>query len=302
MLQMKYTLEDKILKIDISSLFNEKIQDFFDEFIPSKKMQHLLIQNKWIMLDGNPCKREDYIVGINLEINIYPEEYVYEKIDCKLDVVYEDEIILVVNKPKGVLVHSDGLDGDTLTKWVESYYVDRPYISALPLHRLDKETSGLVMFSKSIVFQPLLDKLLSEKQIRRSYLAFVKGKMDKDASMIINEPIGKDRHNANKRVCYKGGQSALTKVRSLGYSKKNNYSVLRCILDTGRTHQIRVHLAYKHFPILNDTLYGEESKLCIRMGLMADELDFFHPLRQEMLNVECELPNDLSKLYFEVLK
>ena len=302
MLQMKYTLEDKILKIDISSLFNEKIQDFFDEFIPSKKMQHLLIQNKWIMLDGNPCKREDYIVGINLEINIYPEEYVYEKIDCKLDVVYEDEIILVVNKPKGVLVHSDGLDGDTLTKWVESYYVDRPYISALPLHRLDKETSGLVMFSKSIVFQPLLDKLLSEKQIRRSYLAFVKGKMEKDASMIINEPIGKDRHNANKRVCYKGGQSALTKVRSLGYSKKNNYSVLRCILDTGRTHQIRVHLAYKHFPILNDTLYGEESKLCIRMGLMADELDFFHPLRQEMLNVECELPNDLSKLYFEVLK
>ena len=299
---MKYTLEDKILKIDISSLFNEKIQDFFDEFIPSKKMQHLLIQNKWIRLDGNPCKREDYIVGINLEINIYPEEYVYEKIDCKLDVVYEDEIILVVNKPKGVLVHSDGLDGDTLTKWVESYYVDRPYISALPLHRLDKETSGLVMFSKSIVFQPLLDKLLSEKQIRRSYLAFVKGKMEKDTSMVINEPIGKDRHNANKRVCYKGGQSALTKARSLGYSKKNNYSVLRCILDTGRTHQIRVHLAYKHFPILNDTLYGEESKLCIRMGLMADELDFFHPLRQEMLNVECELPNDLSKLYFEVLK
>ena len=302
MLQMKYTLEDKILKIDISSLFNEKIQDFFDEFIPSKKMQHLLIQNKWIRLDGNPCKREDYIVGINLEINIYPEEYVYEKIDCKLDVVYEDEIILVVNKPKGVLVHSDGLDGDTLTKWVESYYVDRPYISALPLHRLDKETSGLVMFSKSIVFQPLLDKLLSEKQIRRSYLAFVKGKMEKDASMIINEPIGKDRHNANKRVCYKGGQNALTKVRSLGYSKKNNYSVLRCVLDTGRTHQIRVHLAYKGFSILNDTLYGEESKLCIRMGLMADELDFFHPLRQEMLNVECELPNDLSKLYFEVLK
>ena len=299
---MKYTLEDKILKIDISSLFNEKIQDFFDEFIPSKKMQHLLIQNKWIMLDGNPCKREDYIVGINLEINIYPEEYVYEKIDCKLDVVYEDEIILVVNKPKGVLVHCDGLESNTLTKWVESYYSDRPYISALPLHRLDKETSGLVMFSKSIVFQPLLDKLLSEKQIRRSYLAFVKGKMEKDTSMVINEPIGKDRHNANKRVCYKGGQSALTKVRSLGYSKKNNYSVLRCILDTGRTHQIRVHLAYKHFPILNDTLYGEESKLCIRMGLMADELDFFHPLRQEMLNVECELPNDLSKLYFEVLK
>ena len=118
---MKYTLEDKILKIDISSLFNEKIQDFFDEFIPSKKMQHLLIQNKWIILDGNPCKREDYIVGINLEINIYPEEYVYEKIDCKLDVVYEDEIILVVNKPKGV---SLGIIVQKLLLFFASFFIN----------------------------------------------------------------------------------------------------------------------------------------------------------------------------------
>ena len=74
---MKYILEDKILKIEIASLFNEKVQDFFDEFIPSKKIQHLLIQNKWITLDGNPCKREDFIVGMNLEINIYPETFEY---------------------------------------------------------------------------------------------------------------------------------------------------------------------------------------------------------------------------------
>ncbi len=299
---MKYTLDDKILKIEISSLFNERIQDFFDEFIPSKKIQHLLIQNKWIKLDGNPCKREDFIVGVNLEINLYPENYHYETCKHDLDVVYEDEIILVVNKPKDVLVHSDGNEKDTLTKWVEGYYVDRPYISALPIHRLDKETSGLVVFSKSIIFQPLLDKLLAEKQIRRYYLAFVRGKMEKDASININKPIGKDRHNSNKRVIFKGGQNALTKVRSLGFNKKDNYSVLRCTLDTGRTHQIRVHLASEGYPILNDSLYGEASSLCIRMGLMADELEFYHPLKQEMMNVDCELPNDLSKLYFGVLK
>lgn len=299
---MKYTLDDKILKIEISSLFNERIQDFFDEFIPSKKIQHLLIQNKWIKLDGNPCKREDFIVGVNLEIDLYPEEHHYETCKHDLDVVYEDEIILVVNKPKDVLVHSDGSDEDTLTKWVEGYYVDKPYISALPIHRLDKETSGLVVFSKSIIFQPLLDKLLSEKQIRRYYLAFVKGKMEKDASLNINKAIGKDRHNSNKRVIFKGGQNALTKVRSLGFSKKDDYSVLRCTIDTGRTHQIRVHLASEGYPILNDSLYGVESKLCIRMGLMADELEFYHPLKQEMMNIDCELPNDLSKLYFGVLR
>ena len=130
---MKYILEDKILKIEIASLFNEKVQDFFDEFIPSKKIQHLLIQNKWITLDGNPCKRDDFIVGMNLEINIYPETFEYHESKHKLDVVYEDEIILVVNKPKGVLVHSDGNDEDTLTGWVKAYFIDRPYVSAYPL-------------------------------------------------------------------------------------------------------------------------------------------------------------------------
>ena len=298
---MKYILEDKILKIEIASLFNEKVQDFFDEFIPSKKIQHLLIQNKWITLDGNPCKRDDFIVGMNLEINIYPELYEYHESKHKLDVVYEDEIILVVNKPKGVLVHSDGNDEDTLTEWVKAYFIDRPYVSAYPLHRLDKETSGLVMFSKSIIFQPLLDKLLSEKQIRRSYLAFVKGKMERNASMVINEPIGKDRHNANKRVVYKGGQSALTKVRSLGYSKKNDFSILRCILDTGRTHQIRVHLAYIGYPVHNDPVYS--NKTCTDFGqfLHSAYLKFKHPITGEMLEFSSKLPEEFQSFIDNLL-
>lgn len=301
---MKYVLEDKILKIDISSLFYERIQDFFDDLIPSKKIQHLLIQNKWIKLDGNPVKREDYIVGLNLEINIYPESYEYKHLDnVKLDVVYEDEIMLVVNKPKDVLVHSDGNNEETTLKdWVESYYSDKNYIDATPIHRLDKETTGLVIFSKSIIFQPLLDKLLSEKQIRRNYMAFVKGKMEEGQSLFIDKAIGKDRHDSSKRVIYKDGQEARTRVKSLGCNKSKDYSVLRCVLDTGRTHQIRVHLASEHLPILNDSLYGVESNLCIRMGLVADELEFYHPLKEEMMNIDHELPNDLRKLYFEVLK
>ena len=299
---MKYILEDKILKIEISSLFNETIQDFFDEFIPSKKNQHLLIQNKDIKIDGNPVKREDYIVGLNLEINLYPEKYEYKKIDCKLNVVYEDEIIVVVNKPKGVLVHSDGNDELTLLDCLKSYYSDLNYVDVKPLHRLDKETCGLVVFSKSFVFKPLLDKMLSEKQIRRYYLAFVKGRAQKDKIFNINKPIGKDRHDGKRRLVSKTGQSAYTKARSLGFSKKNDYSILRCSLDSGRTHQIRVHLASEGLPILNDSLYGISSDLCLRMGLIADKLEFFHPLRQEMLNIDIDLPNDLAKLYFEVVK
>ena len=121
---MKYRLEDRWLHIEIDSLFVKTIQEFFDSYIPSKKIQHLLIQNKHILLDGNPVKREDDIIGLELDINIYPEDHEYERNDLKLDVVYEDEIILVVNKPKDLLVHSDGNDEMTLTKIVESYYCD----------------------------------------------------------------------------------------------------------------------------------------------------------------------------------
>ncbi|MBR3227646.1 MAG: RluA family pseudouridine synthase [Erysipelotrichaceae bacterium] len=299
---MEYKLEKNILKISIASLFNETVQSFLDDFVPSKKMQHLLIQNKWITMDGNPVKREDDIAGMELEINIYPEVYDYRKCDGKPDIVYEDEIIVIVNKPKEVLVHSDGNEEDTLTGWLQSYYSDRPCICVQALHRLDRETSGLVAFSKSMVFQPLLDKLLSEKQIRRYYLAFVKGIVERNRSFNIDKPIGKDRHDPKKRIVYKDGQQALTRVKSLGYSRSRNFSILRCSLDSGRTHQIRVHLSSEGLPILNDPLYGIKSDLLVRMGLLADEMEFYHPLKQEMLNVDIDLPNDMARLYFSVVK
>ena len=298
---MIYEVEDRWLHIDISSLFVKTIQEFFDEYIPSKKVQHLLIQNKQILLDGNPVKREDDIAGMKLDIMIYPETYEYEEVSLKPDVVYEDELFLVVNKPKDVLIHSDD-DEITLNKMVESYFIDKNYLSAHPLHRLDKQTSGLVVYSKSPVFQPLLDQLMAHKQIRREYLAFVQGKMEVGKNMTIDKPIGKDRHDPNKRIIYRNGQNALTKVRCLACNKAKNYSVLLCTLDTGRTHQIRVHLSSIGYPILNDTLYGSESDLCIRMGLFARSVELYHPLKEDRLDVEAELPNDLNKLYLAGLK
>lgn len=292
---MKYTLDGRTLKIEISSLYQSTIQDFFDEYIPSKKIQHLLIQNKWIRLDGNPVKRESDITGISLEIDIYPEEYEYGEVKHNtLEVVYEDEFILVANKPKDLLVHSDGGEEITLTDMVKGYFHDRNYCSAIPLHRLDRETTGLVVFSKSIIFQPLFDKMMEEKKIRRNYLAFVSGCFENRQSIVIDKPIGKDRHNPNKRVIYKGGQSAITKVKCLKAYK--NHSILRCTLDTGRTHQIRVHLASIGYPILNDELYGKRSSLIKRMGLIADELSLYHPIKEEMINLETDLPNDLARV------
>ncbi len=299
---MKYVADGRWLHIETESLFVKTIQEFFDSYIPSRKIQHLLIQNKHILMDGNPVKREDDIVGLRLSICIYPEECSFEKVSLSPDIVYEDEIMAIVNKPKDLLVHSDGNGETTLTKIMQSYYSDRNNIDPLPIHRLDRETSGLVIYSKSPVFQPLLDKLLSEKQIRRNYLAFVQGIMEAGKTMTIDKPIGNDRHNANKKVIYKNGQNALTKVRSLGCSRSKNYSVLYCSLETGRTHQIRLHLSSVSYPILNDPLYGRSSDLCIRMGLFASNIEMYHPLKEDGLSIDCELPNDLQKLYMQVLK
>lgn len=296
---MEYKLVEKELNIKISSIAYKTVQDFFDEFIPSSKIQHLLVQNKWIKIDGKNVKREDEIKGDILSINIYPYDNEYKKIDYKIDVVYEDEFIIVVNKPKDILVHSDGNLDITLTDYVKSYYSEKAYIDVTPIHRLDKETSGLIVFSKSKIFQPLFDKLLEEKQIRRHYLAFTNGEFKQD-SKTIDLPIGKDRHNPNKRIIYKNGQPAVTKLIKI--ASKKNISIIRCILDTGRTHQIRVHLASENLPILNDSLYGVKSNKIIRMGLIADELEFYHPIKEEMIELEIPLPNDLSKLYEEVTR
>ncbi len=294
---MEYRLNGTWLDIRIDSLFVKTIQEFFDSYIPSKKIQHLLIQNKDILLDGNPVKREDDIAGLYLNINLYPEKYEYEKIKNQIDVAYEDEIILVVNKPKDLLVHADGVNEMTLTKMVESYYSDNDHVSALPIHRLDRQTGGLVVFSKSIVFQPLLDRLLSQRQIRRNYYAFVKGKMEVGTIMTIDKPIGKDRHSSGKFVIHKGGQSALTKLRCVACSRKDDYSVLLCTIETGRTHQIRLHLSSIGYPILNDDIYGVRSDLCRRMGLFAESIEMYHPLIEDNIEISCPLPKDLDELY-----
>lgn len=291
---MQYVLRDKWLYIEIASLFYRTVQDLMDDLIPSRKMQHLCITNGWICMDEIKVKRETVLNGKTLSILIYPSEEKYARVaDDHIDIVYEDELVVIVNKKPGILVHSD-TDQITLNDMVRSCFAAKSGYALNPVHRLDKETGGLIMYSKSAVFQPLLDQYLEKKEIRRTYLAFVKGKIDKGEKFSIDEPIGRDRHSSNKMVVYKNGQKAQTKVESLGY--KNGITTLRCTLQTGRTHQIRVHLSYKGYPIINDPLYGVNFDKVSRMGLVASEMVFYHPLKEENIRISVDIDDELKQL------
>ena len=269
---MKYTVFNDHIEIDIKNEYKD-IHDFLDAFyIPSKKQNHL-INSKRIVLDGT-------ILTIYLD----KEEIDYEVSNKPIDVVYEDELLLVVHKDAGYIIH-DKNDTDCLNSRVAKYYLDNNIHSFIrPIHRLDKETAGLVIYSKISFFQPYLDKQIEDKKIKRFYKAIVKGNCPKNKQFVIKANIGRNRHRSGTYIVSKTGKEAITKVKCL--ASKDNYSLFRCELETGRTHQIRVHLAHKNYPIVNDPLYGKEDTIISYMGLWADELNFIHPLTKKEIIIK----------------
>lgn len=294
---MKYIIDNNLLRIDIKSLDAKYVSDFFEKYIPSKKMRYLMILNDWILIDDKKVSPFSSLNGNELILNIYPFNKNYiPKIKRCPKIIYEDEFLLIVNKPAGINIHSVGNNEVCLKDYVEYYFFKKKLnCSAQPLHRLDKDTSGLVVFSKSEVFQPLFDQLVKNKEIHRHYLAFVKGKVEKEMNFNYCEPIGKDKHNSNKRVISKKGKKSETIVLSLGTN--NIYSVLKCVLVTGRTHQIRVHLSYHKLPILNDKIYGVKSKATRDMGLIGYEILMYHPIKELNIAVQIELNEEFQKIY-----
>ncbi len=290
---MNYILVDDMLYIDIASMHAKTIKEFLDIYIISKKYKHLLIQNKWLYIDERPAKREDELKGDKLVLRLYPLSDDDQGHYGELKVVYEDELCLIVYKPEGLLVHSDGNGEVTLTDIVKNYLY-RSGIKALahPLHRLDKETQGLIFFSKSALFEGYFDRELEYKRIKRNYIAVTKGIIKE--RLVIDLPLGKDRHDSKRQVVYQKGKEAKTIVTPI--TSGADYSVVKCELKTGRTHQIRVHLAQSGYPILNDDLYGIKSDLIKEMGLVANEMSFYQPLKEEFIEVCCDLPKDIEAL------
>lgn len=210
-------------------------------------------------------------------------------------VVARDAYFLAVDKPAGLLVHSDGTGAETLTDRVVTY-LRSCGSDAVPqvVQRLDKPTTGLVLFSLDKATQPAFDALVAGHEIHKRYLAVVRGAWPAKPQ-VIDAPIGRDRHDSHRMRVSKTGKPAQTRVELL--ERKDGYSLLLVELLTGRKHQIRVHLASRGFPIVGDDLYGGRAN---KEGLMlhAWQEEFDHPVTGEHIKLVTAWPERFSSLGF----
>jgi tRNA pseudouridine32 synthase/23S rRNA pseudouridine746 synthase len=208
--------------------------------------------------------------------------------DCGLELVYFDESLLVANKPAGLLsVPGRGLDkADSLATRVQKQFPD-----ARSVHRLDMGTSGLLVFARGADMHRRLSRLFRERGVIKCYIAMVTGRVETSQGE-VDLPLAPDWPNRpRQKVDFAGGKSSLTRYRVLAHDAVMNTSRVELEPVTGRTHQLRVHMAAIGHPILGDTLYGEEAgRKAGRLLLHSRSLGFAHPLSGEPLTLTCDLP------------
>ncbi|KEI00988.1 RluA family pseudouridine synthase [Clostridium botulinum] len=236
---------------------------------------------------------------VELQINRKEEQDIIpEKMD--LDIIYEDDDIIVVNKPKGIVVHPTKrhLNG-TLSNGVLYYFNDKNENSIVRLvNRLDMDTSGLVLIAKNAYSHMALSRDMQKDDFVKKYLAIVHGNLNEDSG-VIDKPIYRVGEGTLKRVIDERGQRSITRFKVVEQYK--NATLVELTLETGRTHQIRVHLSSIGHPIYGDSLYGEEEPQYIdRQALHAYKLQIPHPKDGKILKLESGLPEDMKNLIMKL--
>ena len=258
-----------------------------------------LIDAKLVLVNGKEIKAS-YKINLNEEIIIHDEEFKVEEdilpVKMDLNIVYEDEYLMVLNKPSGLVVHpGNGNYNNTLVNGLMYYTKNlsdvggefRPGI----VHRIDKDTSGLLLIAKTNEVHEILADDFKNKRIKREYIALLDG-VFRQGSATIDAPIGRDKQNREKMAVVEDGKHAVTHMKVL--KRYTEYTLVSCILETGRTHQIRVHMAYIGYPVHNDPVYAKKEATSFGQFLHSYKMNFVHPITKKEMEFTCPLPK-----YFE---
>jgi len=294
--------EDSGLRLDVLSA----------KYFPEFSRAHI---QRWVkegnLLLNNEKIKPRQIVTVGDLITVEVSEEINSKDlpeDIDLDIIWEDEEVLVLNKPAGLVVHPGAGNAEgTLVNGLLNYSSDQGFLPRAGIvHRLDKDTSGIMVVAKTEVAYLNLVGQLKERTVKRDYLALVVGQPVSGG--VINEPIGRHSKHRTKQAVVGSGKEAITDYKIK--EKLHGYSLLLASLKTGRTHQIRVHFSSKDFPIVGDPLYGGKRKFAPgtsedlkkeiselnRQALHAYSLSFIHPVDQNIITNTAPMPNDMKKL------
>tara|TARA_B100000035_G_scaffold126016_1_gene107253 strand:+ start:969 stop:1895 length:927 start_codon:yes stop_codon:yes gene_type:complete len=284
----------------------DRVIAFFSGLSRSKVSD--LISKRLILRNGIPIKKGSEIVHTNDEIsmpNLVDEavEEIASDESIDFEVVFEDDSVIVVSKPSGLIVHpGSGIANGTLVNGLAAQFPDLREIgdpTRLGLvHRLDKGTSGLLIVARTPEALENLKFQMQERHVHRQYFAIVAGHVESNKG-VVDAPLGRDPKNPLKRAVINSGKYARTHYEiDQKYESPFKVSMLNCRLETGRTHQIRVHLAAIGHPVLGDELYGGRTSFNIenRLALHAQMLTFLHPKTKNLMNFESPLPAELTSM------
>lgn len=267
-----------------------------------------MIDNNNVLVN-NKIAKASYIIKENDNIDITPltEETTVSAENIPLDIVYEDDDLIVINKSSGMVVHpAPGNYTGTLVNALmyHTNHLSTVNTSIRPgiVHRIDADTSGLLLVAKNDKTHNLLAQAISKKEVVREYIALVHGIINEDTAT-IDAPIGRDKNNRKKMcVTSENSKDAITHIKVL--ERYKNATLIKCKLETGRTHQIRVHLNYIGHPIVNDPVYGPKKVIDSAFGQMlhAVKISFVHPITKEYMEFTAPLPqkfDEILKIYKE---
>lgn len=290
-MKLEYTIKENDNYTNLKELLKNYFEISDRLLVKLKHNQKLFINGVSVPVNA-PLHTSD-IITVLIDFVEDNSNIVPTKMD--LDIIYEDDTFLVINKPSGIPVHpSQDHFEDSLSNGVKFYFDEIGLKKMIrPVNRLDKDTSGVVVFAKNEYIQECLIKQMKTKQFEKEYIAVCDGIFENEAGT-INAPISRKPNSIIERCVNLNGDTAITHFEVL--ESYDDFSVVKCLLETGRTHQIRVHMAYIGHPLLGDTLYGTASPLISRQALHAYKIKFIHPMAKNKLEFSAPIPAEFEKL------